>query len=64
MTKILKSIRKLENTFDKKMERFSFHHPYFACFAMFIGLPILILAVVCIGTAIISFPIVWLMGWL
>ena len=37
MTTLIKSIHKYEDKFEKKAERFTFHHPYFAFFALFIG---------------------------
>ena len=37
MTTLIKSIHKYEDKFEKKAERFTFHHPYFAFFALFIA---------------------------
>ena len=64
MTKIRKSIRKLEARFDKTAEAFVFHHSNLAFLAMFIGIPVIVLVVVCIATTIIAFPITWIMDWL
>ena len=44
MSSILKSIHKLEDRFDNRAERFAFRHPHAAVLAMFIGLPVFILA--------------------
>ena len=64
MKAILKSIRNFEDKFDRIAERFTFHHPYLAFLAMFIGMPIFILIAVFISTVVIIFPIAWIFGWL
>ena len=50
MSSILKSIHKLEDRFDNRAERFAFRHPHAAVLAMFIGLPVFILAAVSLLT--------------
>ena len=60
MTAIFKSIRKIEDKFDRCAERFSFHHPYLAFFAMFA----VILLVVAACTTVITLPMAWILGWL
>ena len=57
MTTLIKSIHKYEDKFEKKAERFTFHHPYFAFFALFIGEPIFTLIAVATGTLTIGFPL-------
>ena len=64
MMRIKKSIHELATRFDKRAEKFVFHHPYLAYFVMFIVMPVLVLAAVFIGTAIIAFQMAWIMGWL
>ncbi|MDY4897676.1 MAG: hypothetical protein SO125_01765 [Eubacteriales bacterium] len=64
MMSIKKSIHEWTNLFDKRAEMFAFHHPYLAYFVMFIVMPVLVLVAVFIGTAIIAFPMAWIMGWL
>lgn len=54
MTTLIKSIHKYEDKFEKKAERFTFHHPYFAFFALFIGMPIFTL---------IALPLSLIFGW-
>lgn len=56
MASFMKSIRRLEAKFDRKAERFVFHHPYFGFFAMFLIMPILILATVAAITMLIALP--------
>lgn len=55
---------RLEQRFDRCAERFAFHHPCAALFAMFIGIPVLILLAVTASTLILSFPMAYLFGWL
>ena len=50
MSSILKSIHKLE-------ERFAFRHPHAAVLAMFIGLPVFILAAVSLLTVLVTLPV-------
>ena len=64
MTGIIKYIRKFEDKFDRNAEQFTFHHPYIAFIAMFIGMPIFILIAVTASTMIIAFPVAWILGWL
>ena len=53
MSNILKSIHKLEDKFDNRAERFAFRHPHAAVLAMFIGLPVFILAAVSLLTVLV-----------
>ena len=63
MTTLIKSIHKYEDKFEKKAERFTFHHPYFAFFALFIGMPIFTLIAVAAGTTVIALPLSLIYGW-
>lgn len=63
MAAIIKSIHKFENRFDLRAEQFAFHHPFLAGLAMFIGMPVFILAAVSISTVVITLPFAWLFGW-
>lgn len=64
MTTMIQAIHQLENRFDRHAESFTFHHPYLAFFAMFIGMPIFILMVVAASAALIAFLMAWIFGWL
>lgn len=64
MTAIIELIHKFEAAFDRKAERFAFHHPYLAFLAMFIGMPIFILIAVAVSTTLIALPMAWIFGWL
>lgn len=64
MTTIMKSIHKLESSFDKRAQHFAFHHPFLAYLAIFIGIPIFILLAVTVSTTLIALPIAWIFGWL
>lgn len=61
---ILKSIHKFEDRFDSQAERFVFHHPCLAFAAMFIGVPVFVLAAVTISTVVLTLPVALLCGWL
>ena len=61
MTTLIKSIHKYEDKFEKKAERFTFHHPYFAF--LFIGEPIFTLIAVAAGTTVIALPLSLIFGW-
>lgn len=64
MTAIIKSIHKFEDDFDRKAERFAFHHQYIAFVMMFIGIPLFTLMAVAASTTVLIFPIAWILGWL
>ena len=64
MTALLKSIHKFEDKFDRRAERFAFRHPYLAFFAMFIGMPIFILAAVAACTTVVTLPLALIFDWL
>ena len=61
---ITRSIRKFEQEFDLRAERFICKHPFFGFLFVFVGMPIFILICVCISTTIIALPIAWLLGFL
>lgn len=62
MSSILKSIHKLEDKFDNRAERFAFRHPHAAVLAMFIGLPVFILAAVSLLTVLVTLPVTLFLG--
>ena len=64
MTAIIKSIHKFEDDFDRKAERFAFHHLYIVFVMLFIGIPLLTLMAVAASTTILILPIAWILGWL
>lgn len=64
MTAILKPIVKIENRFQKSAERFAFHHPRLAFFAMFIGMPLFVLGAVAACTAAFILPLAMIFGCL
>lgn len=63
MRSLFNSIHKIGEKFDRRAEYFAFHHPLQAFWAMFLGMPVLILTVVSVGTMAIGFPVAILMGW-
>lgn len=64
MSKIMKTVRRIEADFDRRAESFAFHHPVMAFAAMFIGVPVFVLAAVCLCTAAVAYPVSLIMGWL
>jgi len=62
--RITKSIKRFEQVFDKKAERFLCCHPVLGFLAIFIGVPMFVLAGVCICTVVVAFPLAWIFGWL
>lgn len=62
--RITKAIQKFEHHFDVKAERFLWKHPFLGFLSVFVGIPLFVLACVCISTVVIASPIVWLLGWL
>lgn len=61
---ITNAARRFEQRFDAKAERFIWHHPLLGFISIFVGMPLLVLACVCISTIVIVFPMEWLLGWL
>ena len=61
---ITNATRRFEQRFDAKAERFIWHHPLLGSISIFVGMPLLVLACVCISTIVIAFPMAWLLGWL
>ena len=61
---ITNAVRRFEQRFDAKAERFIWHHPLLGFISIFVGVPLLVLACVCIGTMVIAFPMTGLLDWL
>ena len=59
---ITNAARRFEQRFDAKAERFIWHHPLLGFISIFVGMPLLVLACVCISTIVIAFPMAWLLG--
>ena len=47
---ITNAARRFEQRFDAKAERFIWHHPLLGFISIFVGMPLLVLACVCIST--------------
>lgn len=60
---IKKAIREFEHEFDLKTEQFLWKHPILGFLSIFFGMPIFVLACVCISTVVITFPMAWIFGW-
>ena len=61
---ITNAAKRFEQRFDAKVERFIWHHPLLGFISIFVGMPLLVLACVCISTIVIAFPMARLLGWL
>ena len=57
MVMLLKRLSRLEAQMDNAMERFLFHHHILGFLVIFIGIPLITLAAVCLFTAAIVFPL-------
>ena len=64
MSAIFKAIHEFDKRIEARAEHFSFKHPYISFFALFIGMPICVLAAVFFFTVIITVPIALIFWWL
>lgn len=64
MKHMVQTIHRFERRFDARAEWLAWHHPYLAFFSVFIGMPMIVLAAVCVCTAAVMLPVSWLAGWL
>ena len=64
MSAIFKTIHELDKRIEVHAEHFFFFFPYKYSIALFIGMPICVLAAVFFFTVIITVPIALIFGWL
>lgn len=64
MFTLIKSVSRFENHIDASIEKFIFHHKFLGFLMIFIGMPFVTLAAVCVCTTIITLPIAFLFGWI
>lgn len=62
MSVFIKRVSRFENRMDALMERFIFHHKLLGLLLIFIGMPLITLAAVCVCTMLIVLPIALLFG--
>ncbi|HIY10697.1 MAG TPA: hypothetical protein H9840_05320 [Candidatus Anaerofilum excrementigallinarum] len=62
MSAFIKRVSRFENRMDALMERFIFHHKLLGLLLIFIGMPFITLAAVCVCTMLIVLPIALLFG--
>ena len=62
MSAFIKCVSRFENRMDALMERFIFHHKLLGLLLIFIGMPFITLAAVCVCTMLIVLPIALLFG--
>ena len=62
MAAFIKRVSRFENRMDALMERFIFHHKLLGLLLIFIGMPLITLAAVCVCTMLIVLPIALLFG--
>ena len=62
MSAFIKRVSRFENRMDALMERFIFHHKLLGFLLIFIGMPFITLAAVCVCTMLIVLPIALLFG--
>lgn len=64
MFTFIKRVSRLENRIDDSLEKFVFHHQFLGFFMIFVGMPLVTLAAVCVCTTMITLPIGFLFGWI
>ena len=62
MLTFIKRVSRFENHVDDAMEKFVFHHKFLGFLMIFIGMPLAILAAVCVCTTMITLLITFLFG--
>ena len=62
MSAFIKRVSRFENRIEALMERFIFHHKLLGLLLIFIGMPFITLAAVCVCTMLIVLPIALLFG--
>ena len=64
MFTFIKRVSRFENRIDTSLEKFVFHHQFLGFFMIFVGMPLVTLAAVCVCTTILALPIAFLLGWI
>ena len=64
MSAIFKAISQFDKRIEARAEHFAFKHLYISFFALFVGMPICVLAAVLFFTVIVTIPIALFFGWL
>ena len=64
MVSIAKTVRRWERGIDSRAEKFVWKHPVLGFLSVFVGMPLLILACVCLSTVMIVFPMAWVLEWI
>lgn len=62
MFTLIKSVSRFESRIDASIEKFIFHHKVLGFLMIFIGMPLVTLAAVCLCTIVITLPITLLFG--
>lgn len=63
MFTLIQRVSCFERQMDTRMEKFIVHHPFWGMFLIFIGLPLVTLAAVCVRTIIAALFMAFLFGW-
>lgn len=63
MFALRKRVSRFEAHIDASIEKFLFHHKVLGVVLLFVGMPLVTLAAVCICATIIAWPIAFLLGW-
>lgn len=64
MFTFFKRVSRFENRIDTSLEKFVFHHQFLGFFMIFVRMPLVTLAAVCVCTTILALPIAFLFGWI
>lgn len=63
MVSLLRRFSHMGSRIDSSLEKFIFHHKILGFLMIFIGMPLITLAAVCICTTLIILPIAFVFGW-
>lgn len=64
MMKMVRKIKEGETMIENEMENYLFHHPCIGFLLAVVGMPIFILLVVGLLTAVVMLPVSYFMGWM
>lgn len=64
MTTFCKEIHDIKTRLEQCRRHFVCAHRFLAFLVVFMGLPVLVLASVAAGAALIALPFAWIFGWL
>ncbi len=64
MFALINRVSHFEKYIDSSIEKFIFHHKFLGFLMIFIGMPLITLAAVCVCATIVMVSVAYLFGWL